>query len=122
MIKFEAAYLSTYYLHGGNKALVALPGLAGKAAVSSVPVNETAINIFPNPFKENFTLIINENTNCKYNFMITDMQGKTLQAVEKQIVKGVNTVSFNCKNVPAGMYVLKIQTAGKIEYRKLIKL
>lgn len=122
VIKFEAAYLSTYYLHGGNKALVALPGLAGKAAVTSVPVNETAINIFPNPFKENFTLIINENTNCKYNFMITDMQGKTLQAVEKQIVKGVNTVSFNCKNVPAGMYVLKIQTAGKIEYRKLIKL
>ena len=25
VIKFEAAYLSTYYLHGGNKALVALP-------------------------------------------------------------------------------------------------
>ena len=122
MIEFEATYLSTFYLHGGDKALVALPGLTGKSAVSSGTENENSINVFPNPFKDKFTFMVNENTNCTYSFLLTDMQGHTLQSVEKQMVKGMNTVSFNCGNLAPGMYLMKIQTPGKIEFRKLIKL
>ncbi|MEO7209805.1 MAG: T9SS type A sorting domain-containing protein, partial [Chitinophagaceae bacterium] len=122
MIEFEATYLSTFYLHGGDKALVALPGLTGKTAVSAGTENENSINVFPNPFKDKFTLMVNENTNCTYSFLLTDMQGHTLQSVEKQMVKGMNTVSFNCGNLAPGIYLMKIQTPGKIEFRKLIKL
>ena len=66
--------------------------------------------------------MVNENTNCTYSFLLTDMQGHTLQSAEKQMVKGMNTVSFNCGNLSPGMYLMKIQTPGKIEFRKLIKL
>lgn len=120
MISFEATYLSTFYLHGGDKALVAKPGLAGKT--NSSPEYAKQVDVYPNPFKDHFTVVINEDMDCQYSLLLTDMQGHSLQSIQKEISKGTNTISINAANLAPGMYILKIQKPNGIEYRKLVKL
>ncbi len=76
----------------------------------SVSENKIAlnINIFPNPVKESLT--INLNNNLVENIQILDILGKV---VYSEKVNSNNEIIILRNNIPAGLYVLKANTADK---------
>lgn len=73
------------------------------------------INIYPNPFTENFTLKLDEN-NTNGDFILYDILGKTV--IQKKINQATTTINVN---VVPGMYFYKYTTdAGSSQTGKLI--
>jgi len=87
-------------------------------------VEAEAIRISPNPFSEEFDIVINAQNSRQASFSIFDMSGKKLYENRIQIAKGVN--SFNLKTtdigVPDGLLMLLINDGIEIRSYKIIKL
>lgn len=87
-------------------------------------VEAEAIRISPNPFSEEFDIVINAQNSRQASFSIFDMSGKKLYENRIQIAKGVN--SFNLKTtdigVTDGLLMLLINDGIEIRSYKIIKL
>ena len=69
-------------------------------------------NIYPNPFTDNIYLNINEDTLSVYLF---DVNGRIIY----KIVESITVI--NTRQLPSGVYILKIQTNSSIRFFKMIK-
>jgi|JI10StandDraft_1071094.scaffolds.fasta_scaffold04247_9 hypothetical protein len=89
----------------------------GRIVISSVsnPVLE-GFNVYPNPVQASLSL---ENfTNGMVDYILTDIQG--LKVVQNKITEGVHLL--NTENIPAGIYILKVQNQNQSQYFKIEKL
>ena len=70
--------------------------------------DEAAVSVFPNPFTNEFTIVLNDNFEKVYEMQISDALGRTLfsKIIDNQYV---NVGS----NLAAGLYVLKITDSDK---------
>lgn len=86
-------------------------------SVSNIGANSFAVSVHPNPLKDVFTFTINGQITAGAKIMITDLNGKTVHAVE--ITQKATTVNLN--QLPSGVYMLKYADAHNSETIKLIK-
>ena len=84
--------------------------------VSDIKLIQTSINIYPNPVNE--TLNISLNQNATGTLQIVDVSGKT---VLEESFQNKSELQLNVVQLAAGMYVLKIKTGDKSNYRKVLK-
>lgn len=98
------------------------------AGISSVVLDETGLNeinaeeflvkYYPNPFKDRLTVNVSSTKNAKFNISLFDLYGRSILQMNdlnmnKSLVLG--------ENIAAGVYILVIKTADKIQRFKLIK-
>ncbi len=120
-VEFETSQLSSsFYLHGGNTALRGT-GFTTTPEGNSATTQQTVAFAYPNPFKDKITLIMLETTIATCKISLTDMSGRTLQSVSTSIAKGSNTLTIETGNIKPGIYLVKIEKRGTVQYIKLVK-
>lgn len=84
-------------------------------AVPNIANLEPAVNIYPNPAKDNITISLPANTKVSMQLM-----NELGQALKEQNNIG-NKEDIDISTLPAGMYILKLQFPEQTVYRKFIK-
>jgi len=116
---------SAIYLMG-RACIVGLPSfvndyfLDSTTSVTNIPGIDDNIICYPNPFIYATNLIIPTAENI-YSIQFIDLLGKD-NMIEKKISRANNQtmITIERNNLPAGIYLLRIQTTHYIYYQKLI--
>jgi hypothetical protein len=77
--------------------------------------------VFPNPFKDQFTVKLNALKNEKATIQIYDVSGRTIYTQEQKLVIGDNEFSIQNQNWAKGVYYLDIQTTTTSRQQSIIK-
>jgi hypothetical protein len=85
------------------------------ANIENTMINET-VGIYPNPFRDNFTVTVNSQADDKLQISITNVTGIKLYDVEKSILSGNNSFTISNLRLAPSVYYLKISgtTINKI--------
>lgn len=78
----------------------------------------TVIQAFPNPSMGKFTIISTLNGSEKLQMYVTSLDGKKIWTGN---MTGNSTTSLDLSTAPAGIYLIKVQSANNIQVLKLIK-
>lgn len=82
----------------------------------------SSINIYPNPFSSKLSVNFSSEENANGKLAVVDLTGRTVFEDEYFITEGSNTISLNeLKNIPAGIYFLRMESGNSIVTSKLIK-
>lgn len=117
-VEFTATSLSSFYLHGGNQALSNGTSVASKLKADN---SNTELNVYPNPFTNKINIMVNENTAVVYNIIISDMKGNIVSSTTAKAIAGSNEFTIDASGFAKGIYMVKLEKAGSVLYRKVIK-
>jgi hypothetical protein len=91
-------------------------------AVVSAADSRAAASVHPNPFSSTYAVTVDAEGESTAILTLTDIQGRIITEQTVTVRKGQNTVlSGNLDMLRAGIYFLKVSTAGEIQVLKLIK-
>ena len=82
--------------------------------------NIKLISIHPNPAKELLHIELSSREEINMDFELISITGSTLIKGTEGLKRGVNTITINCQNLPADLYILKLGFEESIIYRKVI--
>ena len=80
----------------------------------------THVNVFPNPSDGQFTLTFQSELQGVISFEITSSKGRSISSFAKEVMAGDNTILINQKNIPAGLYLLRMRFHNSIIFRKIL--
>jgi Secretion system C-terminal sorting domain/Reeler domain len=101
----------------------------GKFTLSEfVPVSSTNtllqqadMTLFPNPVAEQLSLKINTKESGNYDWAILDIQGRTLQNGQFDLVQGENVQQLPVADIAAGLYQVQLRKDGKALSQTMVK-
>lgn len=71
-------------------------------------INMLSLNaVYPNPAKDNLTLIVSSPTNGSIHLVISDLAGKVVQRSIFSVMDGGNNLDLNVNSLSAGTYFIK---------------
>lgn len=115
----------------GNTVAYPCPGIvpalrtsADNTTGSIAEIGQTfTVNIYPNPFQTTLNIQYTLSTDSEVSFNMYDLSGKKVLSYTSTEVEtsGEKELSFDTNELPAGIYVWKMQTAEKALTGKLIK-
>jgi hypothetical protein len=76
--------------------------------VENTKINET-LSVFPNPFKDKFTVFINSKSADKLQISITNVSGVKLYIVERDVISGKNEITIPDLRLHPSLYYLNIR-------------
>jgi len=90
-------------------------------SIFSINTPLLGFDIYPNPIQANAPLTITLESKSSESALIylLDAQGRLLEQKTNMLLAGSNHFNFNTPNVPAGNYLLIIESAGKIGAKKI---
>lgn len=89
-------------------------------AISEIEELGAEIRVFPNPVKENLQIAIEAQRSGNLALTLLSVEGKILQHQEQMIHTGFNRTQMNVADLPTGMYLLRLSTAGEVATQKII--
>jgi plastocyanin len=105
-------------------AHVASQGMKGKiivqAATAVNAVSEGNFSIYPVPFTGNELTIELGHPLQNTDIQVFDLSGSLRIAVQKELIS--NTLKLDCSGLPAGVYILRIQSGNENLQKKFVKL
>jgi len=88
-----------------------------------VPITFSRLSNYPNPFTNRTTIELNIQQSGFVRLSIIDFTGKEIQTlISEQIQKGTHQFDWNAKELPAGIYFLRLEMNGISKTRKLVIL
>lgn len=124
IIEFLTSKLGSFYMHGGKEALsgAVTPSYAVAAENSQEQANvNSGLTVYPNPAKSKFNIAFSANKTEKCMISITSMQGKQVKSFVQNSLTGRNQFSVDASSLPAGMYIIKVERRGNVQYAKVMK-
>ncbi len=83
--------------------------------------NEINFSMYPNPAKNEVSVVFDLKTNGTAELQLIDLMGKTvLTKVVNQTAEASQLVRFNTENLRNGTYILKLQSQGQSFVQKLV--
>lgn len=79
------------------------------------------LKVYPNPVKNEATLEFSTSTSGSYLVQIFSLEGRLMQTIRQHAQAGMNMTQIDTNNLPAGMYLIRIQTVGQTQSMKFIK-
>jgi hypothetical protein len=91
-------------------------------SVTGTPEQEQSMfmELYPNPANDNATLSFSARTNAETIITVTDLAGKTCFASKQIGNSGLQQITLDTGSWNAGMYIVTLQTEGKVQSKKLI--
>lgn len=83
--------------------------------------NNLNVVVYPNPSSDEWNIKINSDQEEQITINLTDISGKSIKTENKYISKGENQITFDCKDLNSGIYLLVIAGKNKDQSYKLIK-
>jgi hypothetical protein len=98
-------------------------GKVNYSTTQNIPLeaNSLAAKVFPNPAKNSATLTFNLDVDKVVPVDIASADGKIVQTLQLQGVKGINTQLIDLSSFSAGNYLLKLNTGSGIKTIGLVK-
>lgn len=88
-------------------------------AVNGMPANEQGLKLYPNPASNAINAVFNLTDNSS-EIVITDQVGQVVKNVSTSDLKaGRNELSIPVADMPDGMYILQLRTAGGVTSQKI---
>jgi hypothetical protein len=84
-------------------------------------VGLNAINVFPNPSQNSFTVVFNSAINEAIQVRVTDVTGKTIHTEKRGVSVGKNTFTLPSEEWSNGIYILQINNEEKSIQMQLMK-
>ncbi|MDE5575636.1 MAG: discoidin domain-containing protein [Bacteroidales bacterium] len=109
---YIASYLIAYY----NKMYDSLPEVANEQVAAR---EELKFSVYPNPASDRFFVQTYGETG-RGSLQLFDMNGEVLRSTVFNNAEQLNGMEFDVRELPAGFYVLRIQTLHKNGVRKII--
>ncbi len=82
-----------------------------------------SLNTFPNPVRENLTLVVEMNTTANAQLQIYDLNGRTVKTIANiKLNNGNNTLDIDVKELQKGIYFLRLDVQGESKINKIVKL
>ena len=81
-------------------------------------VNQSNLMVYPNPFTNELNVQLPENIKENYTFKVSDLSGRVIY---KESGKSENKFVWNGSSLLNGVYILSIETNGKVIAKKVIK-
>jgi 6-phosphogluconolactonase len=88
--------------------------------LSSDKISENQIQVSPNPFKNNFTVVLKKRFGKNDKIEVFDLNGSSVKRIKTKIEE--KSIAVDLSNVVPGSYVLRIVQEGKIYTAKLLAL
>jgi hypothetical protein len=85
---------------------------------STVTLSE--FSVFPNPSKEQVTVILNITTYDKATMNISDLSGRVLYSESTTVIPGDNQWTLSVGDLHPGIYLLHLQNGEECRTRRLI--
>ena len=80
------------------------------------------MSIYPNPVKDNVTLIFTTTKAQQIQIKVLDMLGQALIQSNKQVNSGTNNIQINTQTLAKGFYVLSVRDgSNEIKVVKFVK-
>lgn len=79
------------------------------------------LSVFPNPGKEEFYIDLGGDINGQANLTLCDLQGRMILEQDMVATSSHADVTLNLKNIPAGVYFVRVLAGGQIYTKELIK-
>lgn len=90
--------------------------------ITSENNNPETATCYPNPFTDQFNLLISVKSNTTIEIILFDMTGKSIYSSELQVYAGRNNITIHPDaNLTNGVYLIKAITNEQIIYLKAIK-
>ncbi len=78
---------------------------------------------YPNPFNPSTTIQYDVPAASRVSIRVYDMLGREVATlVDGDVAAGIHTVSFDARNLASGVYVYRLETAGKVMNRSMMLL
>lgn len=120
-INFEKAKVVVIMLDENNATVNANEEkVTAKVGVVENATVNASINMFPNPAKDNTVLTINLDNNQEVALEVVDLTGAVISSEVINLNAGVNTKEINTADLPAGIYMVNVNTAETSLSEKLI--
>jgi len=121
---------SQAYLNGSSN-FNCVPTLKSKEETSKIDSNIINSNIannenfnielYPNPFKDNFSIFLDVNSNNKIQISLYSIMGEFIKTIaDKNFEKGSYTIDVNIP-LKSGVYFISAKSDNTIQYKKIIK-
>lgn len=83
----------------------------------------TMLSIYPNPSRDNSTLVIDVKNEATANILFFNLSGSVVKSISKtNLYVGKNEVFFSASDLPQGTYIIRVQIGNQIETAKYIKM
>lgn len=107
-----------------QEGLKTIPTTQPKETKSTALGKELLINVYPNPFRNEFTLEINTRQSEVLTISLSDNLGKTMQQNQMPVNIGYNAQVLNTSALPTGIYFLyvKDRSGRLIKTHRVVKL
>lgn len=87
------------------------------------PPGEFNLSIYPNPFREKFTIQIISETNLNYNFMLFNLNGQLVLNSNIPAVEGINSVDVYSEGLRSGIFIYKLYKGNtELSVGKIVKM
>lgn len=96
-----------------DSTLLSVPGIVQQQNLS--------LHVFPNPVLNELNVGTELSQTQELTFILTNVTGQSVKAWEKTISGGAQATSFSLEGLPAGMYLLKANSAKGYAITKVIK-
>jgi subtilisin family serine protease len=87
----------------------------------NLPMDIESFTVFPNPFKNDFSIEINSSTTQDVLIELFDLSGKLMFSQLNNITNGHNKLLINATSLSSGIYLLKIKTTEGIITDSIVK-
>lgn len=81
---------------------------------------ENSFDIFPNPLQSQGTLILKNIVATNTEIVISDITGKIVKQQKCAITAGEGSIKIDCRNIPPGVYSVRILSPEGVISRKLL--
>ncbi len=113
--------LSSYGNHMGTFGLPTLVPSVSLAAVDEGHTEELAFELYPNPCESKVCLRYQKSELRNQKIEILDISGKVLKTISiDKRSPGEQELVIDVSNLPAGIYLIRMEAEGKLGMRKLI--
>lgn len=89
-------------------------------AVSDLETLGAQVRVYPNPVKEMLRMNIDSDRSGELLIDLLSMDGKTLLQQRQLIATGFNQSAMEVSQLAAGMYILRLSSAGEVKTQKII--
>lgn len=104
---------------GNKQEQVVSPAFKVEQATMGVEeTNKSSFTVYPNPFTNELNIQLPENIKGSYNFKVVDLSGLIIFS---EYSKSENKFVWNGSDLPKGIYILSIESDGKVLTKKVIR-
>ncbi len=84
-------------------------------------VTQESIEVYPNPVNDLLHIRYNASVAQNITLSVTDMAGRVVgSSVTNEVSKGANELTYPVNTLPAGMYIMKLQTPVNTIVKKIM--